>query len=84
MPAVVSIGFIHVGGTSNCAGIFSGQNMQNDWDANSPAMSVLGTTLGNGNLKSAYLAQLRNEALLGQPTYDQDIKCNGSPTWIGP
>lgn len=84
MPAFVNIGTIAIGGSSNGAGIFSGQNMQNNWDSNSPTISSLGSMMGNRCIKSAYYCVLESESVLSQPLYDQDIKCNLSPMWMGP
>lgn len=84
MAALVSIGTISIAGSSNCTGIFNGQNMQNNWDSHAPAMTALGGMMGNWDVKTAYVCRLESQSLLGQPTYDQDIKANASPMWMGP
>lgn len=83
MAAMVSIGTIAIGGSSNCTGIFSGQNMQNNWDSHAPNISSLGTMMGTWNYTNVYLARLDNQSVFNQPIYDQDSKTNASPMWMG-
>ncbi len=84
MSASVSIGMIQIGSATNQVGIFSGQNMQNNWDSHAPTISATGDTSGNYNVTICQYAMLWNQSALGQATFDQDAKLNGSPLAIGP
>ncbi|MCL6632043.1 MAG: hypothetical protein K6T63_05355 [Alicyclobacillus herbarius] len=83
MPAFVQIGQLNIGGASNCVGVFSGQNMQNNWDANSPTVNAMGTMSGNASQKIALVAFVEDRWWLGQPVIDTDIKNNASPMITG-
>jgi hypothetical protein len=84
MGAIVNVGGIAFGGSSNQVGVFSGQNMQSGWDSNSPNLSTLGTLMGSGSLQYVYIAGSNNWMLIGQPTNDNDLKNNASPLIEGP
>lgn len=84
MAAVVNLGGVQFGGSSNQVGVFNGQNMQNGWDANSPNTSVLGTMYGQLSWQGTWFAPLYNFAPGNQPTFDNDLKDNVSPLLQGP
>lgn len=84
MSASVSIGFIQIGSASNQIGVFSGQNMQNNWDSHAPNSSSVGSVSGNHCLTICQYAVLWNRSEMGQAIFDQDIKLNGSTFAIGP
>ncbi len=84
MAAVVNIGGLQFGGSSNQVGVYNGQNMQNAWDSNSPSTSATGTLNGMGSTKIVGAAVLYNYALAGQALIDSDIKNNASPAAEGP
>lgn len=84
MSSYVAIGRVIIGGASHCTGLFSGQNMQNNWDSHAPSIGSLGAILGNYCLQSAGLSAVSVSAAIGQPIIDADVKANGSPMWIGP
>jgi hypothetical protein len=79
MAAVVNLGGIQFGGSSNQVGVYNGQNMQNGWDSNSPNASVLGPLMGQWSFQWAGAAPFLNVMPGGQPTFDNDIKNNASP-----
>ena len=83
MTASIHIGTLKSGGLSNTTGIFSGQNLQNDWDAHSQAITSLGTMMGRGNVQGALWAALWWNAVVGQPVLDEDIKANGGIVVMG-
>ncbi|MDQ0189656.1 hypothetical protein JI721_09235 [Alicyclobacillus cycloheptanicus] len=84
MAAIVNIGGFQFGGSSNGVGVFSGQNMQNAWDANSPNTSNYGTQMGQMSAQYAVWAVLNDWMWIGQPVLDNDIKNNGAPMLEGP
>ncbi|MCL6547740.1 MAG: hypothetical protein K6T30_02395 [Alicyclobacillus sp.] len=84
MSAIVEIGSIWVGGASNCAGLFNGQNMQNNWDSHAPNISAAGVMMGGGSAYVSWLTGLWVRSVIGQPLADQDWKLNGSPLLVGP
>ncbi len=84
MSANVSIGYIQVGSASNAVGIFSGQNMQNSWDSHSPLMSAMGGLAGSHSMKTCQYVIMLSQSVLGQATFDNDSKLNGTKLWVGP
>lgn len=84
MAAVVNLGGIQFGGSSNQVGVFSGQNMQNGWDANSPNASVFGALMGQWSVQWSGAAPFYNLMPGGQPVIDNDLKNNASPLLEGP
>ncbi|MBX5437291.1 MAG: hypothetical protein IRZ33_08740 [Alicyclobacillaceae bacterium] len=84
MSAFVEIGQIWIGGASNGAGLFNGQNMQNDWDSHAPHISAGGVLMGGACVFQSWLTGLWMWTLVGQPLVDQDWKMNGAQMWIGP
>ncbi|MCL6547741.1 MAG: hypothetical protein K6T30_02400 [Alicyclobacillus sp.] len=84
MAAIVNLGAVQFGGSSNGVGVFNGQNMQNAWDANSPNISVAGTMYGQAELAWNVWLVMNNWMPVGQPVLDNDIKDNASPQLEGP
>ncbi|WP_026962333.1 hypothetical protein [Alicyclobacillus herbarius] len=84
MAAIVNLGGIVFGGSSNQVGVFSGQNMQNGWDANSPNLSLLGTNYGQFAFEYTMFGALNTWMAVGQPTLDNDLKNNATPMLEGP
>ncbi len=84
MAAFVSfVGGVQFGGSSNQVGVWSGQNMQNAWDSNSPNTSAMGTLMGQFSAQFG-AAPLYNFQPGGQPVFDNDLKDNVSPQLQGP
>jgi hypothetical protein len=84
MAAVVNLGGVQFGGSSNGVGVYNGQNMQNAWDTNSPNTSNLGTIMGQFSLQVNFVALMNNNMPIGQPILDNDFKTNGTPMVEGP
>lgn len=84
MAAIVNIGGFQFGGSSNGVGVYSGQNMQNAWDANSPNTSNFGTQMGQMDVMISAWAMLNDWMFIGQPVFDNDIKNNADPMLQGP
>lgn len=84
MAAIVNIGGFQFGGSSNGVGVYSGQNMQNAWDTNSPNTSNFGTQMGQMDVQYSGVAILNDWMFVGQPVFDNDIKSNGAPMIEGP
>ncbi len=84
MAAIITVGGIQFGGSTNQVGVFNGQNMQNGWDSNSPNTSVLGSLLGQFSLEFVFAAPFYNIQPGGQPVFDNDLKNNASPLAEGP
>lgn len=84
MSAIVNLGGIQFGGSTNQIGVYNGQNMQNAWDSNSPSMSVGGPLEGMCSTKIIGTAVLYNYSIAGQALFDSDIKNNASPVAEGP
>lgn len=83
MTAIIHIGTLRSGGLSNTTGIFSGQNLQNDWDSHSQSINSLGTMMGRYNVQGALWAALWWNTAVGQPVVDEDIKANGGTVVMG-
>lgn len=84
MAAVVNLGAVQFGGSSNQVGVFNGQNMQNAWDSNSPNLSATGTLMGQFSAQWSVAAVVNAFMPVGQPVFDNDLKDNGSPQLEGP
>jgi len=72
----VELGNIVMGGVSNNAGIFTGQNIQNSWDSHSPSATSFGFLMGDYNRAYCGYTMLYNNSVQGQPTIDNDYKGN--------
>lgn len=83
MPAFVNLGGIQFGGSSNQVGVYSGQNMQNGWDSNSPNLSLFGTAMGQYCWQGSEIAVLNAIAPGTDNVIDNDVKVNGSPLLQG-
>lgn len=84
LAAVVNLGGVQFGGSSNQVGVYNGQNMQNGWDSNSPNMSVFGAAMGQLCLQGAWLAPFYAFTPGSQTIFDNDLKDNASPLLQGP
>lgn len=84
LAAFVNVGGIIFGGSSNQVGSYSGQNMQNGWDSNSPNLSLMGTQMGQMSVQWTAFSQLNSGMVVGQPVFDNDLKDNASPLLQGP
>ncbi|MCL6547739.1 MAG: hypothetical protein K6T30_02390 [Alicyclobacillus sp.] len=79
----VQLGAIQSGGWSDNVGVFSGQNIQNSWDSHTPSASSWGALLGDANTAACLVCWMYDVSLLGQPTFDGDVKGNQSALVIG-
>lgn len=84
MAAIVNLGGVNFGGSSNQVGVFNGQNMQNAWDANASNISSMGTLMGQFSVQYAWVTNVNTWMVSGQPILDNDIKNNGTPMIEGP
>lgn len=84
VSAQVEIGRIMLGGASNCVGVFSGQNMQNDWDSHSHGVTSFGGIFGDRCYAFFQQCSLVNTSQTGQILFDHDTKLNQSPMYVGP
>lgn len=76
MASIVSITYVTIGSAANGSGIFSGQNMQCDWDSNAPSQSSIGTVMGRYSVTSAEFAILQNVFHEGQALNDSNYSLN--------
>lgn len=79
----LQLGSIQSGGWSDNVGIFSGQNIQNAWDAHSASTNSVGGQFGDLNLTTCFYSLLSMKTVYSQPTYDNDFKGNNSPMSMG-
>lgn len=84
MAAIVNVGGVQFGGSSNQVGLFNGQNMQNAWNANSGNISNYGTAMGQMSVQYAWVAVMNNWMPVAEPVIDSDFKNNGTPMLEGP
>jgi hypothetical protein len=84
MSAKISIGFIRIASATNAVGVFTGQNMQSDWDSHAPFLAAMGGILGSNDFICCQYATIQNQSELGQAVIDKDAKQNNAKLWIGP
>lgn len=78
----VQLGSIQTGGWEENVGIFSGQNIQNSWDAHSVSVRSFGGLLGDFDTGLCAISSFVSHSVYGQPTYDNDVKGNASTLHI--
>lgn len=72
----VQLGAVENTSWAHNVGMFSGQNIQNSWDAHASSASAFGGSLGDLCLSACLISVMQNYALNGQNIADQDSKGN--------
>lgn len=74
----IQLGEVECGSFANNTGIFSGQNIQHNWDSHSPVAGVTSFLLGDYNYMAVRYAMSIDVTKELLTTKDNDIKLNHS------